>query len=306
MNFIPQRQGRDVTINNNQTLVHEWLLHSALKGDELLLEALLRRGFLAYLDDDGVWLGTGSHPADVDVLRLIEELEIEEVSEHPDRMAAIRLRHAAADKNAASVIVRLPEHGRGFSSYGPGCCSDKTWEQYRQMVWGAKCPTCPAEVLDGNPVSEALDTGVALLVKTLPLARVATALSCDGHGYRPAYVEFFYPWDLPWCEAVFDLLGLATPCSRWSWIESRDVRSGGKLEILPINGYGDDELLGMLNDIQRFARCLLDQRTIDRIGRARKKTLAAIPGSVFSSWRWLPPSLDEFANEARKQLEAVG
>ncbi len=294
MNFTPQGTERN-SPNIIQTLVHEWLLHSGLDGDELLLESLLRRGFLAYRDGEGVWLGTGSHQADIDVLRLIEGLEIKEVSGHTDRMAAIRLRPFATDSIVSSTIMCLPEHDRGFTEYGPGGWthySDQSWERYRHMVWGAKRPVCPASILDGNPVYDALDTGVALLVRTLPLARVATALSCDGHGNGPAYVEFFYPWDRPWGEAVFHTLELATPHSQWRWIGRSDEE--GKLVILPKDGYGDEALLGMLDDIQRFSRKLLDQRVIDRIGRARSRMLARFEGQS--------PAIDCFAEEARRQL----
>ena len=295
MNYMTPETRREQPMNRIQTLVHEWLLHSGLDGDELLLESLLRRGFLAYRDGEGVWLGTGSHQADIDVLRLIEGLEIKEVSGHTDRLAAIRLRPFASDSNVSSTIMCLPEHDRGFTGYGPGGWTnygDQSWEGYRHMVWGAKRPVCPASKLNGTSVYDALDTGVALLVKALSLARVLTALSCDGHGHKPAYVALFYPWDAFWGEAVFHTLELATPHSQWRWIGRSDGE--GKLEILPIGGYGDDELLGMLENIQRFSRSLLDQNLIDRIGRARDRTLAWFGDQS--------PAIDDFAEEARRQL----
>lgn len=50
----------------------------------------------------------------------------------------------------------------------------------------------------------------------------------------------------------------------------------------------------MLNDIQHIARRLLHQRTIDKIGRARVRTLEAFGES--------PPIAERFAQEARHQL----
>lgn len=64
--------------------------------------------------------------------------------------------------------------------------------------------------------------------------------------------------------------------------------------ITPLGGFGDAQVLGMLNDIQNFARQLLNQSTIDKIGRARVKTLEVFGES--------PPSVELFSEEARRQL----
>ena len=50
----------------------------------------------------------------------------------------------------------------------------------------------------------------------------------------------------------------------------------------------------MLNDIQTFARRLLQQGTIDKIGKARKRTLIALGES--------PPDAKRFTQEAQGQL----
>ena len=89
-----------------------------------------------------------------------------------------------------------------FTAVGIGGWIPNGWEQYCAMVWGAKLAVCP---LAGGGHG-ALDTGVALLVKTLPLARVATASSCDGHALGPAVIDFFYPWDAQWCRAIFETM----------------------------------------------------------------------------------------------------
>ena len=69
---------------------------------------------------------------------------------------------------------------------------------------------------------------------------------------------------------------------------------GRDLHIAPQRGYGDAEMLGMLNDIQHFARGLLHQSTIDKIGRARGRTLETFGNSS--------PIAERFAKEARYQL----
>ena len=50
----------------------------------------------------------------------------------------------------------------------------------------------------------------------------------------------------------------------------------------------------MLNDIQHFARRLLNQDVIDKIGRARVKTLEVFGETV--------PTTERFAQEAQTQL----
>jgi hypothetical protein len=66
--------------------------------------------------------------------------------------------------------------------------------------------------------------------------------------------------------------------------------------ITPHDGFGDAEVMGMLNDIQHFARRLLSQGTIDKIGCARIRTLEALGDH--------PPTGENFAQEARRQLAA--
>lgn len=56
---------------------------------------------------------------------------------------------------------------------------------------GRENGSLPNEEKGQQSVNNALDLGVALLVKTLSLARVATALSCDGHGDKPARIDLF-------------------------------------------------------------------------------------------------------------------
>jgi hypothetical protein len=154
------------------------------------------------------------------------------------------------------------------------------------MKWGAKLPVCPASSRFQNPVPNALDTGVALLVKALPLARVATSESCDGHGKGPAWVSFHFPWDAMWLKAVMEALDVPHPNSEWV------IRNDG-LKVKPLFGYSDHGLRGMFNDIQAFSRRLMSQDVIDWLGRTRYALINKFP---------YEPDLQVFYRLAHREL----
>ena len=257
-----------VTTNRTAALLLSELRNRELDIDETLLTALRRRGFLALVDDGGIWLATGSHADDVEMLRTIDGLVVRPVTGDPARAARVSIRGGHAPLDVARHIVGLPEHhvgGQhgGFTSFGPGPFLGTCWANYRAMEWGAKLAACPTERDWG---AGALDVGVGLLVKTLPLARVATSLSCDGHGRRPAWVALHYPWDLPWARAVFDTLGAPDPAVQWSWREQH-------IRVEPRDGFTDAAVTRMLLDVQTRSQRLLDQGVIDAIGRARRQVV---------------------------------
>ncbi len=279
-------------MNRTQQITCDWLNQSGLIGDALLLEALLRRGFLAYSDNQGVWLGTGSHPEDIAVLRLLDGLAVEPLSGHSDRMARLSLKSPDVSvMRLANAIVALLENHDGnhslWTGWGiPNYRGTGGWNSCRKMTWGAKLAVCPTRDMRKSEAQNALDLGVGLLIKAFPLARVATRASCDGHGGKPAWISLSTVWDLLWAKAVFDALGTDTPNSAWDW--TRD------LHIQPLGGWGDAEVLGMLNDIQHVARRLLHQRTIDTIGHARQRTMTEFGN--------LPPDSKRFSEVAMHQL----
>lgn len=284
-------------MNCTQELIWRGLENSPLSGEGLLLEALLRRGFLAYRDNVGLWLGTGSHEADASVLQLVPGLASVRVQKHRDRYAEITL--VATDPHPlpdiARAIIALGEHHvgskhGGFSGFGLGYegTTDYTWQTYRDMTWGARAPVCPAVSLRQSPVQDALDIGTALLVKCLSLAGVVTCLSCDGHGVGPATVDFCFDWDGCWGKAVFSALSIRPARSEWEW--------GKRLTIRPKNGYGGESVTLMLDDIRQCARTFLDNGLIGRIARARGETLHAFPRGGAG------PTIDDFAEEAARRL----
>lgn len=280
-----------IALNRTQHITTNWLQNSSLHGESLIFEALLRRGFLVFRDNRGIWLGSGSHPADIVALQMIDGLEVQMVSAQADRLAVIRLipNSKIVAMDVAVAIVGLGENQQLWTTFGAGPWVSDTWAGYCRMVWGAKLPVCPATVKNQLRVNSALDTGIALFVKALPLARVASAFSCDGHGIKPASVAFHYPWDATWGKGVFSALREATPNSKWQW---RD----GHLQITPLGGFGDAEVLGLLNDIQLFARSLLNREIITKLDKARRRTIETF-GEVV-------PSMESFTAESQRQLAA--
>jgi len=279
-------------MNRTQQLTRNWLQQSGLADDAILLEALLRRGFLAYRDGQGLWLGTGSHPQDIDVLRLVDGLRVESLPVHMDRMARVILKSPDIPVMgvAIAIVAILENHDDGHSlwtGYGiPDYLGSGGWNSYRKMAWGTKLAICPTSETRGSAARNALDLGVGLLVKAFPLARVATRVSCDGHGIKPAWISFHTDWDSLWAKAVFDVLEGTPPNSKWDWNHD--------LHVSPLGGFGDAEILAMLSDIQVFSRRLLHQTTIDKIGLARAKTLETFGQS--------PPLAESFGEEAKHQL----
>lgn len=279
-------------MNRTQRLTCDWLHQSSLAVEALLLEALLRRGFLAYRDDHGVWLGTGSHSEDLNVLRLIDGLVIEPVTGHKERMARIKVRQpdVSVMDVASAIVAILENHHSGHSLWTghgiPDYFGTVGWDSYRTMTWGTKLAICPTREMRESQARNALDLGVGLLVKAFPLARVATRACCDGHGIKPAWISFPTEWDSLWAKGVFEVLGTDTPNSTWKW--------NSDLHVAPLGGYSDVEILGMLNDIQVSSRRLLRQSNIDKIGQARAKTLIALGES--------PPTVESFYQEAHLQL----
>ena len=141
---------------------------------------------------------------------------------------------------------------------------------------------------DRHSVNDAIDLCVALLVKVFPLARVATSYCCDGHGIEPAQISFQSDWDFLWGKAVFKTLFDAKLNSKWGWTSS------GNLQIEPQGEYDDVAVLNMLNDIQNFARLLLNRQTINKISLARVRTLDVLGNQK--------PTSERFGQEAHIQL----
>ena len=281
-------------MNRTQRISNDWMHRSGLDGQQFLLEALLRRGYLVFESESDIFLSQGSAEDDLAVLSRIEGLSVVS-SGARDGLAKLMLDGTLPGIEVARAIIGIREnhdatHG-GITTLGIGSWIRRGWQTYTRMEWGAKLAVCYDNNSAESTVYNALDTGVALLVKAFPLARVATSFSCDGHGMRPATISFFSPWDFAWAKAVWRFSKMPHPQSFWRW--SAENLS---LKIYPLNGYSDEEVLGMLNDIQRFARGLMKRDIIEHLGKLRKATLAefAIIG--------IEPTQDQFYAEACRKL----
>lgn len=115
-------------MNRTQRITVDWLASSDLDSESLVLEGLLRRGLLAFRDEGGLWLGSGSHRQDITVLGWLEGIEVLHVTGREDRVASIRLKPNAVALEVAAAIVGLGENhsdkGLGsFTGYGPAIVS---------------------------------------------------------------------------------------------------------------------------------------------------------------------------------------
>ena len=243
------RRGPEASVRD---LVMDRLMASARDGGELVHEALLWRGFLVTRGDGSSHLAPGFHRSDLEVLSRI--LVAEPHAQGP------RLRAPAGNgQRCAEQIMSIPEHRHGWIALRV----HRSWARYRAMRWGHRVSVGPERSVHGG-----LDIGVALLVKALPLARVMTVSSCDGHGRGdgPAYLMFASCWDAAWFRAVFDAIG--GDFEHCQWRSDRE-----RLEIRPAEHRGTAE---MLDGIHSFALRLLDRDLVDRIGAARARLLRAL------------------------------
>ena len=276
-------------------LFYKLLTDAAIFDESLLLEALLRRGFLAFRDTEGVWLGTGSHPDDPIVLGWIQGIGVSETKNNRNRMARVEFTCPRSFQlQVVESILAIPQN-MGFMGRPAYQLLYKghSWLSYRNTVWGTKLSVCPSSYLGDFPLGyDALDVGIALLVKAWPLARVSTAFvgSCDGHGGSSSHVKFETKWDDIWARAVFNAVNTPTLNSIWF--------DGDNDYIKTINGKNDDQsVLAMMEDIQSFARRLMHTETIEKVGIARAATLRAFGSNE--------PRLEKFAAEANMQLTSI-
>ena len=137
------------------------------------LQALLCRGFLAEQTPDGA-LVVGVNAA---LMRRYSDLALASVRGGGVITPEGVLFRAQEDRARAGrqaeriMLAGLPSLNgmTGRNDWGPGLRFSE-WNHFRKVRWGPRIPV------------RVLEPGVALLVKTLPLIRVWTWLSCDGHG----------------------------------------------------------------------------------------------------------------------------
>ena len=285
---------------DRQRIAFDYLEGLGLQDHDLIEEAALFRGFLV-LPKSGrrgiICLAKGSHPKDIEALNLCGL-----VLQSTNRWSTL-LSWRNKPNELARRIIYLGEH-RGMSTVGPSQWKRTvTWGDYGKMVWGAKLPVTgnldlgvarhykdPCRL---KHIDDALDLGVSLLVKTLPLIRVCTRMCCDGHGTTPFRVYFQYEWDHAWFTCVYQKLlamRVFSPIGS-SWNVSEDC-----LSIEPSSkSFSAESWLRVFLEIQEFSRLLMSQPLINAVGKARQCTL-----QDFGSYR--PLSSDCFRKVAEKYV----
>jgi hypothetical protein len=264
---------RHTTPTKMQRIALERLQGRGLDGVALLHEALLTRGFLVDRDGDRLWLARGSDPLDGEVLRRIAEVVL--VEGDPQHLAELRLAPDASLAETVTTLIHV-EEGRGRMSY---MNRHRKWAKYRKLKWGARVPAI------------GMDTGVALLVKALPMAHVCTCLSCDGDGESGAHVSLTTEWDAAWLDSVLEWLAPDTPGTWWEMVYVDDPC----LAIWPLAGRFTDRDLGdMMDDIQRVARRFLDADQARLVGEKR--------WAVVEGFGTREPSFQEMRTASREVL----
>lgn len=283
--------------SRTKRLAHQAFRQSGLAGLPLVFEALLRRGFICEMNSARIELALGSPIEDAMALRSIPGIKVTRHEIDSPIQISVSGPSLSAEEceKISSVILAIPDN-RGFTTGGfNSCYVGGGWSSYKNMKWGAKIPVTASG-------SGALDGGVALLVKVFPLVRVGTSFSCDGHGERPAKIEFAYDWDSGWAQAVLDWYLPSADKSLWTFsprtLQIAPVReAAGQLQPATEGNYTDEEITGMLADIQRVSRSILDRNNIERIRVARENTLNAF-GST-------EPSIEAFYEEAKRQIQLL-
>ena len=120
-----------------------------------------------------------------------------------------------------------------------------------------------------------------------------------------AEIMFRLEWDVIWAQEVAMALGLPTSHSRWTWeglslsIAPKGVWSDGSVLERLRGQWSDVSVLGLLDDIQCFARRLMDREIIEKVGRAKRNTLHEC-GDRPPKYHY--PFRKVFADCARRQL----
>ncbi len=119
---------------------------------------------------------------------------------------------------------------------------------------------------------------------------MATWSSCDGHGDGPAWLRTRTAYDLAWLRAV--LSNLAPPPACRLEVGPQDL----KLSFVP-EGLVDEQLIGLLDDLQRLARWVLEPGVSCAVLETRRVVLEKL-GDV-------KPELAEFERRSADALASL-
>ncbi|MDX8289117.1 hypothetical protein SLL00_04910 [Metabacillus indicus] len=194
-----------------------------------LITALQLRGFYIREVEGHLTLSRGSHPSDLKALKnLFDNCDIG--YKFDDEKFYIF--QEDFDEFTLERIVWYPaEHGAGDVGY-------RSWKYFIKGRNGPKICTL------------ALETGVALFVKSLSAAGITTVLSCDGHGTKAPIVSFYGRYNACWFLVLFNA-HLKENKFNYNWELTRTNQSDIDLIALKTNYGWDLELV--LEDTLRMA-----------------------------------------------------
>ena len=132
-------------------LFYKQLAASGMSGDDLLCEALLRRGFLVFQDSDGVGLGSGSHADDLIVLEMVAGINVTRVSGHSERLALIAFAAPEVDQLRVVEGKRIASHVRSYARARHSTTLEHLPPQHQQYLgWSPERLTRWAERIGPN------------------------------------------------------------------------------------------------------------------------------------------------------------
>ena len=279
---LHREASRSAARTRELTLAH--LRTLKLDGEDLLHEALLDRGHPVVREGGALWMPRGPHARDL--ADLGHHLGVAPVIGHARYQARLELGTRDA-WSTAERIMWIPSF-RPPAWYEPRwlpwAWSDAAWSRFCRTAYGH------SSVVGWDGHRGGLDPGIALLAKVLPLVRVSTSQSCDGHGEGPALLRFTSPFDATWCFAVVERLAFEFTATEVTW-------DPAEVTFHPTGGFTDEGLLAMLNDLQALGRRLLDVDLSQRAGRARTSAVTSFEDV---------PDLDQFLWRSLGRLAAAG
>jgi hypothetical protein len=230
-----------------------------------ITEVLLWRGFLVEKRANDILLCTGSHDDDLVFLSEIlpePRFHIQEILNDVNHRATISVPKKITNRDILHIVSLGQQPGHGMLGE-PLVGVD--WLAFQNCRFGASVAV------------RWLDIGIALMVKTLPLAGVFTTYSCDGfaHGDRNTLISLHGSYHFGWCKRVIEkvtceleIVNLGNfiyePGSGWTheyrW-QIADTGFDGQIE----------EAFDVFHEIQCVARHLMRPEVIDGLRALKRK-----------------------------------
>ena len=218
------------------------------------MEVLLWRGFLVERRGDVLFLASHYPRDDLMMLHqygilgehrsLLKEAPLNEPFPILSNSGFLNVRTWVSEESLFKLFATAVRPGMS-GPFDYGGWVNKSWGSFRRLQYGLKIPV------------RALDPGIALLVKTMPLLGLHTVMSCDGHMLKPPVIHFFSGYHLSWASVALPQFLPANDAFAARW---RFVSLGrGWLRYqwhLGTNGCGGalEERFELYSNIQRLCR----------------------------------------------------